>query len=937
MEILETKAYSIPFINIDQNSTLMFKNEAFRNGYFNANGTVLTNNVVKDVWKLYVDYLMTDGIPYPKAGVYNYFRFKLKRGGYLFFYVYDYEIKGAGQILYKLKLDTLQTYYLHSNDFQPIGEQLVYREHKDRFNENGEPIIDKTLESLDIKPRIVEHVKTYPQNACKLALVKIGGGVKDGNVLSKAAYFWKVYSPFPLVNKLQVNNQDFELLLGWGVITVATNPSKTMELTYVSDSGEVTTIDIKFDYSITFKYANIPNENYKGLYILGSETWENKYTISGPNVGISDDYKYIRFTQSGRLYVDMVFAQFNIEIRYDMGIDTTNNFNERFIKRIYNGGSAAPFSENQLNPQAVETQQIISIPDIEMLNLKGFGTNGGRGVYVPLNKEINEKTYDVETEITNLTPSFTTTFSNAMTRVKYNDPKLLHSQFNTLFFTLHNEQIPLKLENTRNDKKIKLKLNLNASNYSKALLRLENSENNMIYNELYELEKVVNMNNEYATIKSEINDYIDLHSRNDQRLNELQISKAERDLVYKGLGQVVSIGGGVAAGAISGSIVPGVGTVAGAVAGAATGTIKGALNIAQGIQNLNQLKEEIKLQYDSKIKGLAYSLINITGVTPDLAEKQDLNKLKLFQFKLLDYEKDYLDLYFHNFGYQTLEFKIPNLRSRKYFNFIQMELVNYHINNRLITAEVIEDIRLRFRTGVTLFHYNEADIVRIDTQKQYENYERKFEILEDNEYYNYAQDYYAMTNKSALFADAWEHSLTVEPFEIERESTVETQYGTLRYPKGEIEGVIIPQGVTNVGRDAFYFWTSNNQPLVIPDSVTSIGNGAFYNWSANNQPLVIPNSVTSISDWAFYNWSANNQPLVIPDSVTSIGHSAFGNWSSVPYIEILATTPPTLASYTAFYNKNNAPIYVPDESVNAYKAATNWALLADRIFPISDK
>ena len=134
-----------------------------------------------------------------------------------------------------------------------------------------------------------------------------------------------------------------------------------------------------------------------------------------------------------------------------------------------------------------------------MLNLKGFGSNDGRGVYVPLNKEINEKTYDVETEITNLTPSFTTTFSNAMTRVKHNDPKLLHSQFNTLFFTLQNEQIPLKLENTRNNKQIKLKLNLNASNYSKALLKLENGGNNMIYNELYELEKVVNMNNEYAT------------------------------------------------------------------------------------------------------------------------------------------------------------------------------------------------------------------------------------------------------------------------------------------------------------------------------------------------------------------------------------------------------------------------------------------------------
>ncbi len=733
MEIQETKAYSIPFINIDQNSTLMFKDIATRDSYFNSNGTVLTNNVVKDVWRLYVDYLMTEGTPYPKAGVYNYFRFKLKRGGYLFFYVYDYEIKGAGQILYKLKLDTLQTYYLHSNDFQPIGEQIVYREHKDRFNANKQPIIDKTLESLDIKPRIVEHVKTYSQNECKLALTKIGGGVKDGNVLSKAMYFWKVYSMFPLVNKLYVNNQDFELLLGWGVkINTATDTTKRITLMFVSESGGVANVDVKKVINLGFRFG-INSQGYQTLVLTsGGSSWVDWYTASGDvPVSLNDnDLTELRFLSTGRLYIVLTQSTADFSLRYDAGIYETVYDHKLLFNFIPGGGAAAPFSESSLNPQAVETQQIISIPDIQMLNLKGFGSNGGRGVYVPLNKEINEQTYDAETEITNLTPSFTTTFSNAMTRVKYNDPKLLHSQFNTLFFTLQNEQIPLKLENTRNDKRIKLKLNLNASNYSKALLKLENNENNMIYNELYELEKVVNMNNEYATIKSEFNDYIDLHSRNDQRLNELQISKAERDLVYKGVGQVVSIGGGIAAGAISGSIVPGIGTVAGAVAGAATGLVKGALNIAQGIQNLNQLKEEIKLQYDSKIKGLAYSLINVTGVTPDLAEKQDLNRLKLFQFKLLDYEKDYLDLYFHNYGYQTLEYKIPNLRSRKYFNFIQMELVNYHINNRLITAEVIEDIKTRFRVGATLFHYNETDLVKIDTQKQYENFERKFETTQ---------------------------------------------------------------------------------------------------------------------------------------------------------------------------------------------------------------
>jgi len=76
---------------------------------------------------------------------------------------------------------------------------------------------------------------------------------------------------------------------------------------------------------------------------------------------------------------------------------------------------------------------------------------------------------------------------------------------------------------------------------------------------------------------------------------------------------------------------------------------------------------------------------------------------------------------------------------------------------------------------------------------------------------------------------------------------------------------------------------------------------------------------------------------VIPNSVTSIGSNVFFNWSSVLYVEIQAITPPSLVNANAFNQQNDAPIYVPDESVDAYKEATNWVDLADRIFPISDK
>ncbi len=149
--------------------------------------------------------------------------------------------------------------------------------------------------------------------------------------------------------------------------------------------------------------------------------------------------------------------------------------------------------------------------------------------------------------------------------------------------------------------------------------------------------------------------------------------------------------------------------------------------------------------------------------------------------------------------------------------------------------------------------------------------------------------------------------------------------------------LVIPNSVTSIGNEVFRKWESNNQPLVIPNSVTSIGIYAFGYWEANNQPLVIPNSITSIGNFAFYNWKSNNQPLVIPDSITSIGQYAFKGWQLVSYVEIQAITPPTLSGSSAFDGQNNAPIYVPDESVDDYKEATQWVDLADRIFPISDR
>jgi hypothetical protein len=46
---------------------------------------------------------------------------------------------------------------------------------------------------------------------------------------------------------------------------------------------------------------------------------------------------------------------------------------------------------------------------------------------------------------------------------------------------------------------------------------------------------------------------------------------------------------------------------------------------------------------------------------------------------------------------------------------------------------------------------------------------------------------------------------------------------------------------------------------------------------------------------------------------------------------VLAVNPPTISGYEHFYETNDCPIYVPLESVDAYKSAAGWSDYADRI------
>ena len=149
------------------------------------------------------------------------------------------------------------------------------------------------------------------------------------------------------------------------------------------------------------------------------------------------------------------------------------------------------------------------------------------------------------------------------------------------------------------------------------------------------------------------------------------------------------------------------------------------------------------------------------------------------------------------------------------------------------------------------------------------------------------------------------------------------------YECTSLTSVTIPNSVTTIGIRAFYYCSSLTS-VTIGDNVTTIGDLAFSNCSSLTS-VTIPDSVTTIGYEAFYECSSLTS-VTIGDRVTAIGNYAFYDCTRLTSVYCKATTPPTLGgSYVFAYNKPACKIYVPAESVGAYKAAENWSEYASYI------
>ena len=111
------------------------------------------------------------------------------------------------------------------------------------------------------------------------------------------------------------------------------------------------------------------------------------------------------------------------------------------------------------------------------------------------------------------------------------------------------------------------------------------------------------------------------------------------------------------------------------------------------------------------------------------------------------------------------------------------------------------------------------------------------------------------------------------------------------------------------------------QTTTIPNSVTEIGDYAFYRCDSLKH-MTVPNGVTTINNGAFSECSSLSS-IKLPESLTNLSQQwIFSECKNLKEVFFFAKTPPYIAY--GMFRGITPTIYVPKESLDAYKKALYW-------------
>ena len=140
----------------------------------------------------------------------------------------------------------------------------------------------------------------------------------------------------------------------------------------------------------------------------------------------------------------------------------------------------------------------------------------------------------------------------------------------------------------------------------------------------------------------------------------------------------------------------------------------------------------------------------------------------------------------------------------------------------------------------------------------------------------------------------------------------------------ELTTLVTGENVTRIGKRAL----ENCKKLAHFSSrptLKTIDDKAFYGCESFNSINFSNDPVEDIGEDAFA-YCKNMTKAVLPATLKNIGSGGFYKCTALTNVTCLATVPPTCAKDNVFYSLDtkNCTLYVPEASINAYKAAFVW-------------
>ena len=150
-------------------------------------------------------------------------------------------------------------------------------------------------------------------------------------------------------------------------------------------------------------------------------------------------------------------------------------------------------------------------------------------------------------------------------------------------------------------------------------------------------------------------------------------------------------------------------------------------------------------------------------------------------------------------------------------------------------------------------------------------------------------------------------------------------------------------GATYIGTSAFIDCLSMTS-IVIPNTVNGIGDSVFsgsgitsltFESGNDNNPLTLQGSTNGYRPGTFRLMNSDLKYIILPKRLTELKDNALGNTTKINFV-FTSTTPPSVTGNGELGYVDESWLYVPDEAIEAYKAAPGFSDWISNIKPASE-